>query len=189
MSKFMSNEDALVKLTAASAFAYAAHGSIHQVRDYNGEIYFNHLSRVARIIMDIIPASYDSVMATMVAYLHDVVEDTPITIEQIKVFFGKEVAEYVAEVTNPPKIDGKNRAERLADNLKKFETISVVSRNVKLADIIDNCSGIVTENPGFAKVYLKEKRQVIEVLKNGGHPVLYEKAKKIIDDFLGEENG
>jgi predicted GTPase len=51
-----------------------------------------------------------------------------------------------------------------------------------LADLIDNSASITKYDPSFAKVYMKEKKELLEVLDKGDKN-LYKKAEKIIGEF------
>jgi (p)ppGpp synthase/HD superfamily hydrolase len=75
----------------ALEFAIAAHASIDQRRKYTGEPYIVHPIAVAALVRSV-PHTPEIIAA---AYLHDVVEDTPVTIEEIRAEFGDEVAALV----------------------------------------------------------------------------------------------
>lgn len=87
---------------AARRFALAAHGD----QRYGAYPYATHLDAVANI------ASAYGDEATVIAYLHDVVEDTAVTVDAIEAAFGSRVARCVALVTDAP---GVNRAMRKAN--------------------------------------------------------------------------
>ncbi len=84
--------------TKARDFAILKHGD--QKRD-NGDPYFVHCSEVADIIWDL--TKDDNL--TIAAYLHDTIEDTDATYEEIKKEFGVDVADLVNEVTHEGKKD------------------------------------------------------------------------------------
>jgi (p)ppGpp synthase/HD superfamily hydrolase len=75
----------------ALEFATTAHASINQRRKYTGEPYIVHPIAVAELVRSV-PHTPEMIAA---AYLHDVVEDTPVTIEEIREEFGPQVAELV----------------------------------------------------------------------------------------------
>lgn len=87
------------------------------------------------------------------AWLHDIVEDTDITIEQIREIFGGEIADLVWAVTNEP---GKNRAERHAKTYPKL--LSTPNAMIlKLADRIANVEACYSlGNKKLLQMYLKE---------------------------------
>ncbi|MDG2514818.1 HD domain-containing protein [Sphingobium sp. WW5] len=113
------------------------------------------------------------------ALLHDTIEDTATTREDIAREFGEPVAALVMELTDQCH-DG-NRATRKAAEAKRLGTISPNAQTVKLADFISNTQSIVAGSPGFAKVYLREKLQVFSVM-TGGDPNLYRQAMALIED-------
>ena len=75
-------------MSRADAFAAAAHASIGQRRRYTGDPYIVHPRRVARMVAQ--TDVRDAVVAA--AMLHDVVEDTPVTLTDIRAAFGDGVA-------------------------------------------------------------------------------------------------
>lgn len=80
----------------AHAFATDAHGDIDQRRKYTGEPYIVHPIAVAELVRSV-PHTPEMIAA---ALLHDVVEDTPVTIEGIETEFGARVAELVGWLTD-----------------------------------------------------------------------------------------
>lgn len=164
----MENEE---KEKEALEFATEAHGS--QMRKYKDEPYIEHPKRVAAIVKTI-PHTTEMICA---AYLHDVVEDTPITQTEIEKKFGKEVSKLVEELTDEfikqkyPRFNRKVRKERETERLAK---ISDKAKTIKLADIIDNTPDISLNDPGFAKRYIPEMEALVKVLKGGNH-LLYER--------------
>lgn len=159
---------------AALHFAAGAHAGIGQVRKYTKEPYIVHPIAVANILAHI-PGTRQEVIAA--AFLHDVVEDTSVTNETIRQLFGDEVANLVAEVTDVSKPEDGNRRFRKELDRKHLAGASAEGQSIKLADLIDNTKSIVTNDPHFSRVYLKEKTLLLEVLVKG-HPKLYEMAKQ-----------
>ena len=80
----------------ARTFATAAHRDVGQLRKYSGQPYEEHLRRVAAIVAGVTTDA--EVIAA--AWLHDVVEDTPTTIEEIEREFGSGVRELVDSLTD-----------------------------------------------------------------------------------------
>ncbi len=117
-------------------FAYEAHSG--QKRK-SGEDYIIHPVAVAKILMSF---GMDS-QSVIAALLHDVVEDTPVTSEDVKKQFGATVALLVEGVTKLGKVplENKNKEEQQAENLRKLllamsEDIRVII--IKLADRLHN---------------------------------------------------
>ncbi len=161
-------------------FAQTAHAG--QIRKYTGEDYILHPQRVSMECMRI-NATRNAVSA---ALLHDVVEDTKFTHDDILREFGAEISELVIEVTEVSSMGDGNRAERKAIDRSHLMSVSNEAKTIKLADMIDNMGSIIKHDPGFAKVYLVEKRALLEVLI-GGNEELYTIADGIIKDYFEGE--
>lgn len=156
----------------AIAFAKMAHTG--QVRKYTGDPYYVHPDSVASIVMRSPDHGRDPDVVAA-AFLHDVLEDTEATYAELMMWFNHRTAEYVREVTDVSrKIDG-NRAARKKIDRDHVAKASPQGKTIKLADLIDNTRSIVRHDPDFAKVYLKEKRLTLGVLKEGC-PVLVDHA-------------
>ncbi len=147
----------------ARVFATAAHAAVGQKRKYTGEDYIVHPTEVAGIVQA--AGGTDAQIAA--AYLHDVVEDTGVTIEQVAAEFGSEVAELVGWVTDVSKPSDGNRAVRKAIDRDHIAQAPAEAQSIKLADLISNTQSIVKYDPNFAGTYLVEKRLVLDVLVNG----------------------
>ena len=121
-------------LNRAYVFSMHAHGSQKRA---SGDPYFSHPIEVAGILTDL--RLDDETIAT--AILHDTVEDTVATPEEIERLFGGNVARLVDGVTKLSKIEAQTDSERAAENLRKFllamsDDIRVLL--VKLADRLHN---------------------------------------------------
>ncbi|MBO6793813.1 MAG: bifunctional (p)ppGpp synthetase/guanosine-3',5'-bis(diphosphate) 3'-pyrophosphohydrolase [Balneolaceae bacterium] len=158
----------------ARIFATKAHASIDQRRKYTNEAYIVHPAEVARIV-ESVPHT-DAMVAA--AWLHDVVEDTPISLDVIYTEFGHEIGDLVEMLTDVSKPEDGNRKTRKAIDCQHTANASPEAKTIKLADIISNTSSIMEYDPGFAKVYLREKELLLEVLKEGDQ-TLWKKAKSV----------
>lgn len=103
----------------------------------SGEPFISHPLAVAKILTEL-KADDKTVTAGL---LHDTVEDTPATLEEIKKHFGKDIAFLVDGVTKLSKADFKVRDERQAENLRRMlifmaKDIRVII--IKLTDRLDN---------------------------------------------------
>ena len=121
-------------LNRAYVFSMQAHGSQKRA---NGDPYFSHPIEVAGILTDL--HLDDETIAT--AILHDTIEDTVATPEEITRLFGPSVARLVDGVTKLSRIEAQTENERAAENLRKFllamsDDIRVLL--VKLADRLHN---------------------------------------------------
>ncbi len=125
------DEDALNR---AYVYAMKLHGS--QKRE-SGDPYFSHPIEVAGILTDL-KLDSDSIIT---ALLHDLVEDTETSLEDIEKMFGKEVARLVGGVTKLSRLELQSEQTRHAENFRKLvlamsEDIRVLL--VKLADRLHN---------------------------------------------------
>jgi (p)ppGpp synthase/HD superfamily hydrolase len=145
----------------ALAFATVAHGD--QKRKYSGEPYIIHPVEVMKIVETV---EHDENMLAA-ALLHDVVEDTDVTIEEIESAFGPDVAELVGFLTDVSKPEDGNRKFRKAMDREHSAQSSARAQTVKLADLISNSRDILENDPHFAKVYLHEKALLLEALTLG----------------------
>lgn len=124
----------LEKIERAYRLAEKMHGDQRRI---SGVPYILHPTSVACIVVDL-GMDTDSVVA---ALLHDVVEDTPVTIEEVTEQFGSDVAHLVNGVTKISKIAYTSREERQAENVRKMliamaDDIRVII--IKLADRLHN---------------------------------------------------
>lgn len=146
------------------AYGFAAFAHAGQKRKYNYEPYINHCMRVADTVRYYLP---DDAHAVVAAILHDTLEDTITTHDQITTYFGPEVLARVMEVTNVSQDSDGNRARRKRIDLDHLARASVPGEIIKLADILDNVVGLAANDHKFARVYLPEKLQQLEVLRHG----------------------
>lgn len=160
----------------AELYATAAHGATGQKRKYTDEPYVVHLREVAGLVET---HGGDEAMIAA-AWLHDVVEDTEIRMDEIERHFGADVAELVFALTDVSKPEDGNRAVRKELDRLHVAKASPRAKTVKLADIISNVSSIAAFDPGFAKVYIPEREAVLAVLTEGD-PALYAKASEAIE--------
>lgn len=98
------------------------------------------------------------------AWLHDVVEDTPATLDDIEHEFGSSVAQMVRELTDISKPNDGNRETRKAIDREHLAKASDRAQTIKLADLIDNCKDITRHDTRFARVYLNEMDALLAVL-------------------------
>ena len=125
------DEDALNR---AYVYAMKMHGSQKRA---SGDPYFSHPIEVAGIL-----TSYKLDTASIVtALLHDIVEDTNATLDDVRGLFGEEVARLVDGVTKLARLQIQNVETKQAENFRKFvlamsEDIRVLL--VKLADRLHN---------------------------------------------------
>lgn len=136
----------------AKLFALKAHGD----QKYGELPYEKHLQDVVSILAERffstgIDESSDTLLAA--AWLHDVIEDTDVTFQQVFEEFGRHVARIVFACTDEP---GKNRKERHERTYPKLMASGREAIAVKLADRIANLNHSMTHNHGLFKMYQKE---------------------------------
>ena len=101
------------------------------------------------------------------AWLHDCIEDTQVTYQTTLYLFGKDVADLVSGLTDVSKKEDGNREQRKAIDRAHTAEQSARCKTIKLCDLIDNAGSILQYDKEFAKVYIKEKELLLEVLKEG----------------------
>lgn len=119
------------------------------------------------------------------ALLHDVVEDTQATAEEVERIFGADVASLVGWLTDVSRPEDGNREHRKTLDREHIAMAPHEAKTVKLADIISNIATIVEHGRGFARHYLKEKHALLEVLSEG-HPSLLAQARELTADGLSK---
>lgn len=165
-------EDAEQILKKIISFAGEAHKG--QRRKYAPEDYIVHPVRVMELCK-----KYTGHLPTLAgAVLHDVLEDTDVTKEEIRSFLttvmpAQDVEQTISIIIELTDIYVKdaypkwNRRKRKAAELDRLASTSPGSQTVKYADIFDNCDGIVSNDPDFAKVFLHECRTLLRKLDKG----------------------
>lgn len=136
-----------------------------QRRKFGNQLqYIIHPMRVMHVVSQYNNA--DDILAASV--LHDVVEDTPTTVDELRAKFGPSVAYYVDELTNRYTSELYpffNRKKRKELELSRISRISTVSKLVKAVDRIDNLNDIGDE--GFLRsCYLRESWDLFKVLRS-----------------------
>lgn len=142
------NDEEFAVVKKAFDFANDAHKN---VRRRSGEPYILHPIAVAKIVVNLIGLGYKSITA---ALLHDVVEDTDYTVEDIKNLFGSKIASLVDGLTKMKNVldnEEKNKQNKInteslqAENFKRIlltlnDDVRVML--IKLADRLHNCRTI-----------------------------------------------
>ena len=139
-------------INRAYVFSVQKHGSQKRA---SGDPYFSHPIEVAGILTDF---NLDD-QTIVTALLHDTIEDTLVTYEEIESAFGKDVARMVDGVTKLSKIEAMSENERAAENLRKFllamsDDIRVLL--VKLADRLHNMRTMGAMAPHKARRIARE---------------------------------
>ena len=143
----------MTKDLVVSAKMYALEA--HSGQRYGDLPYSFHLVAVTDLL-----SSYGfSEIAVAAGWLHDVVEDTSVSLFDIREKFGGRVARIVDACTDG---QGETRKERKAEAYKKLAASGSVARAVKLADRVANMKASI-ENPKMAKTYRDEFPDFIRV--------------------------
>ena len=146
------------------AYAYAEKAHEGQKRK-SGDPYFVHPTRVAGVLADL---KMD--VATICAgLLHDVIEDTLATKEDMAREFGNEVAELVDGVTKLSQINFVSKEERQAENFRKM--VVAMSKDirvllVKLSDRLDNMRTLEHMKPESQERIARETMEIYAPLAN-----------------------
>lgn len=165
----------------ARRYATQAHAEAGQRRKYTDEPYIVHPAAVAELVRSV---SDDEAMIAA-AWLHDTVEDTASTLQDIEEHFGARVAHLVDMLTDSAQPQAKNRTARKLAHFRHTAEASPEAQTIKLADIIDNTRAIVQFDPNFARVYLVEKQIQIQLLQQGDRR-LWQQANHIIEQGIAQ---
>ena len=163
------------RVLRAAFVAKIAHDK--QRRKYNGRPYVTHPGRVASVL-SVHPEADEDLIC--VGWLHDVLEDTWVSVELLEMMFGKRVAELVVEVTNPSKGMDASRKTRKSVDLDHLAKASKQAKLLKLIDRLDNLEELRGAPGDFKKLYSKESLTLAEVIGDAD----LELKKKLIDSAL-----
>ena len=133
-----------------------------QKRKYTHEPYWKHLAEVAGIVATV-EEFYGQLgdVAVATAWLHDAVEDQELNPKYLKRYFGPEIEMGVMLLSD---LEEGNRATRKRLSRERLSASPGWVQTIKCADLISNTSSIVMHDPDFAKVYLEEKRLLLDVM-------------------------
>jgi GTP diphosphokinase / guanosine-3',5'-bis(diphosphate) 3'-diphosphatase len=136
------------------AYRFSAHHHMPQVRRSGGP-YLAHPLEVAHILADL----RMDVPTIATALLHDIVEDTGVTIEEVRRNFGEEIAHLVEGVTKISRLEFSSKEQRQADNVRKMLLAMVDDLRVilvKLADRLHNMRTLQYMSPEKQKAVAQE---------------------------------
>jgi len=172
------------------AFADKCHGE--QMRRYQPDRYIVHPTRVMEICRQ-----YTSELPQLAAaILHDVLEDTPVTMEELAEFLQTVMSEPAAAKTIQLVLEltdvyvkedypDWNRRKRKDKEAARLGKTSAAARTIKYADIIDNAPEITEKDPDFAQRLLPEYKALLRKMTKG-NAALYERATTLINQCLKE---
>ena len=181
------------------AFNYASDGHKNQKR-LSGESYITHPLQVAHYLSNL-NLDIETIIA---AFLHDLIEDTEVTYNDIKKKFGKEVADIVDGVTKIDKINYNSKEEAKADAIRKM--VIAMSKDIrvlilKLADRLHNIETIQYHNEWKQEKIANETlyvyaplahrlglQSIKHNLEDTSFKILFEKQNKEIQDQISQTN-
>ena len=155
-------------LLEAVAFAADKHRTQRR-KDAEASPYINHPIALASLLKR---EGVDDVAVLCAALLHDTIEDTKTTADELRVHFGEVITSVVLEVTDDKNLEKAERKER---QVTHAHALSGRAKLVKLADKICNVYDMVAAPP--AKWTLERKREYLEW------------AKDVVDNLRGTHAG
>lgn len=162
--------DAVGLILRAIAFAADKHRNQRR-KDADATPYINHPIALANVLKE--EGGVNDIVALVAALLHDTIEDTETTSEELEALFGTEIARVVLEATDDKSLA---KAERKQLQIEHAGKASRPAQLVKLADKICNLRDIAASPP--ANWSLERKREYFDWAKRvidqvrGAHPLL-----------------
>ena len=180
---------------------YVKHAHRKQFRKYTGLPYHTHLVSVARIAWDFLKeTSFNKDMIIETALLHDIIEDTPVSpvdlIDDLMDMgythdLSLSIVSAVLDLTDlytTARFPQVNRSKRKVLEAQRLANIPPFSQSIKYADLMDNTSDIMDNDPGFGKIYLEEKAYIMSLMKMGHYP-LYDACMMSMNENYGKIKG
>lgn len=172
-------------LTDIQNFAAEAHKG--QRRKYADEDYIFHPVRVSSLCRNV----NQPIPVLAAALLHDVVEDTDVSYDRLKIFLEQVMEKKDAPITFQlvtdltdvftkaayPKL---NRSQRKAKEHIRLSKVQPDAQTIKYADIIDNCVDISGSGDDFAPKFLMECRSLLKMMDKGNRE-LYRQAQSVVE--------
>lgn len=146
-----------------------------QFRKYTGVPYEDHLWEVAEYVDTYLKNEF----VTTAALAHDVIEDCDVSMYVVEAkliecgfdhIVAGRIVDMVLECTDlftSEKYPKLNRAERKQREAERLWEISVYSQSIKYADFMSNIPSIANHDPDFARVYIREKINILEGMRKG----------------------
>ena len=167
----------------AKAVAFAADKHRNQRRkDAEASPYINHPIALANVLAN--EGGVEDVTVLCAAVLHDTIEDTETTSEELQAIFGPKVASVVMEVTDYKSLEKSLRKQRQVEHAPH---ISKEAKLVKLADKISNLRDIIASPPADwsaerKQAYFEWAAKVVAGVR-GVHPGL----ESVFDGLLARQ--
>lgn len=164
----------------AIRFAGERHGD--QKMPSSDASYLVHLANVAMEVIFAAPHSsdFDLEFALQVALLHDVIEDTPTSFEEVRDQFSQPIADAVKALTKNEHLPAD---EQIPDSLKRIRTLQREVWAVKLADRISNMQKPPANWTSEKRIKYREVAKLILQELKGGNPYLENRLKELIEEY------
>lgn len=158
-------------MTDLELLQYARQYAIeHHKNTYGGKPYAFHLDQV----YDLAVKFNLGIEYQIASYLHDIVEDTPVTKDMLIPVFGHHIATMVYCVSG----FGENRKER-QENIKEKMKNYPASINLKMIDRLANMINSKLDNPKLYKMYCKEHIELAPIFSQGNMDIFNEIVKLV----------
>ena len=145
----------------------------------SGEPYIDHPVQTAYIAAEL---SMDAV-AISSALLHDVIEDTQYTFDDLEILFGRNVAEIVDGVTKLTKLQYTSHEEQQVENLRKMFLAMSKDIRVVIIKLIDRLHNMRTLNYQSHEKQLEKAKETLEIYSPLAHRLGMSKIKSELEDL------
>jgi guanosine-3',5'-bis(diphosphate) 3'-pyrophosphohydrolase len=163
------------------ALAMASEKHARQKREGSGEPYVAHAIRSALILREV--AEQQSPALLCAALLHDVVEITETSLDEIENRLGSQVGDLVRALTYPPLREGETCFQR---SRRYFEHLRWEGRDAQIAKSADRLDNVLTMRGAFtpehAREYLRESREAVLPLTLACNTALYHALQRAVEE-------
>ncbi len=177
-NKVLAYNPGLDKAKLFDAFKYADNAHSSQLRK-DGSPYITHPLAVASIVADL-ELDQDSIIAAM---LHDTIEDTGVTHEEVAQRFGATVADLVEGVTKLTRVQFNTREEKQMENLRKMLLAMSKDIRVVLVKICDRLHNMRTMQYQTPKKQREKALETMEIYAPLAHRLGMQKIKWELEDL------
>ena len=168
-------------IKAAKLFANSNHQRIAAHRNPAWQSIEVHLKSVTQMV-SCVSENEETIAA---AWLHDIVEDTSVTLDDIERRFGGAVAKIVGELTRVRRSGRGTRGARFVLDRQHFASVSGAAKTVRIADLIDTCRDLYKRDHASLGTCAREAREMVPALE-GGDARLLERLKRDLEKYAPE---